>query len=99
MLFAHKIDTDAIALVMVTENGADVAELKLLSAAFVAVIAQVADTLVAERMCSFPPTIEHAVEEPTANDSAPVPDPPLVTIVASGSPKVNDDGAVTDNAA
>src|SRR4051794_10543154 len=98
-MFCHRIAIDAVALLIVTANGAEVALLKLPSAACVAVIEQVAVAPVADRMCSLPPTIEHALELPALNVSAPVPEPPLVVIVASGSPNVSVDGAVTDSVA
>src|SRR5207253_11344990 len=59
---------------------------------FVAVIEQVP---VAEITCSFPPTIEQAVEEPASKETAPVPEPPEVLINASGSPYVAEAGPVT----
>ena len=43
---------------------------------------------------SLPLTIEHAVDVPALNDSAPVPEPPLVVIVASASPNVAEAGPV-----
>ena len=84
------------ALLIVTANAADVAELKSLSAAFVAVIEHAP---VPRSTCSFPLTIEHAVDAPALKLTAPAPEPPLVVIVASAAPNVADAGAVIDSVA
>ena len=81
---------------MVTANGAEVVGLKLLSPAFVAVIAH---EPVPEMTCSFPLTIEQAVELPAPNVVAPVPDPPEVVIIASASPKAALLGPVIESVA
>ena len=64
----------------------------MLSPAFVAVMLQVP---VPVPTCSLPLTIEHAVDPPTSNVSAPVPEPPEVRIVASAVPNVAELGPVT----
>src|SRR5579862_770255 len=88
--------TFRLALLIVTGKAADVALLKLASPAFIAVTEQLP---VPDSTCNFPLTIEHAVDEPTSNVTAPVPEPPLVVMVVSGSPNVIDVGPVTDRVA
>src|SRR5919108_716850 len=84
--------TDRLVLLIDTVNAAEVVGLKFASPALVAVIEQVP---VPDTTWSLPLTIEHAVDAPALKDNAPVPEPPLVVMVASGSPYVADVGPVT----